>query len=161
MFFEGVGQKREKDLLKLVDNHMRATLTFMPELRGEASKQSFRDRAAELTWHLCWDGRDFSLQNIHDFVLLWKADYQAKKNHSDEENLNFDKIIKKLIVVGLWQNENIDKINWNVFYKYALAKGLKEQQLGSFKNIVRTKAMVGMEIKLDEVFLTKAFRSFN
>ncbi len=161
MFFDGAGQKREKDLLKIVDNHMRGTLTFMPEFRGERSRQSLRDRAAELSWYLCWDGRTFSLQNIHDFALLWKADYEAKKEHSDEENKIFEKLFRELIVVGIWQNDNFDKIEWDMFYKYALEKGLRDQQLGKFKESVQAKAMIEMNVKLDKVFLDKAYRSQN
>jgi len=161
MFFAGAGQKREKDLLKIVENHMQATLAFMPELRGEHSRQSFRDRAAELTWFICWDGRNFSLQNIHDFVLLWKADYEAKKEHSAEEIKIFEKIFKELIMVGLWQNDNLNNIDWDVFYKYGLEKGLKDQQLGKFKEVVKAKAMIEMKVKLDQVFLDKAYRKHN
>lgn len=155
MFFDGGGHKREEQLLKLVDNHMLATLTFMPELRNENSKRSFRERAAELTWHLCWDGRDFSLQSIHDFVLLCKADYKAKKVHSDEENKKFDMIFKELILVGLWQNDNLDQINWDAFYKYAVAKGLRGPRLGRYKEMIRTRAMIQMNTKLDKIFLDK------
>lgn len=161
MFFDGAGQKREKDLLKIVDNHMRGTLTFMPEFRGERSRQSLRDRAAELSWHLCWDGRTYRLQNIHDFVLLWKADYEAKKAHSDEENKIFEKLFKELIMVAIWQNDNLEIINWDIFYKYAIEKGLKDQQLGNFKEIVQAKAMIAMSVKLDKIFLDKAYRSYN
>lgn len=161
MFFDGAGQKREKDLLKIVDNHMRGTLTFMPEFRGERSRQSLKDRAAELSWHLCWDGRTFSLQNIHDFALLWKADYEAKKEHSDEENKVFEKLFRELIIVGIWQNDNLDTIEWEIFYKYALEKGLKDQQLGIFKEKVQAKAMMEMNVKLDKIFLDKAYISYN
>ncbi len=160
MFFAGAGQRREKDLLKIVDNHMRGTLTFMPEFRGERSRQSLRDRAAELSWHLCWDGRSFNLQNIHDFSLLWKADFEAKKAHSDDENKVFEKLFKELIMVGIWQNDNLDMIDWDMFYKYALEKGLKNQLLGIFKEIVQTKAMIEMNVKLDNIFLDKAYRTY-
>ncbi|KUO66319.1 MAG: tRNA nucleotidyltransferase [Gracilibacter sp. BRH_c7a] len=161
MFFAGAGKSREKDLLKIVENHMRGTLAFMPEFRGETSRQSLRDRAAELSWYFCWDGRTFSLQNIHDFVLLWKADFEAKKAHTEEENKTFERLYKELIMAGLWQNENLDKIDWNAFYKYALEKGLKDQQLGKFKEMVQAKAMIDMNVKLDKVFLDKAYRKNN
>lgn len=160
MFFEGAGQRREKDLLKLVENHMQATLTFMLELRNEGSRQSFRGRAAELTWFLCWDGRVYNLQNIHDFVLLWKADFEAKKAHNDEENAVFEKIMKELIAVGLWQNDNLDKIDWSEFYIYSRDKGLEAIQMGRYKDLVRNKAMTEMNVKLDKVFLDKAYREF-
>lgn len=160
MFFAGAGQRREKDLLKIVDNHMRGTLTFMSEFRGERSRQSLRDRAAELSWHLCWDGRNFSLQNIYDFVLLWKADFEAKKAHSDEENEIFEKLLKELIKAGLWQNDNLDRINWDLFYEYALEKEMKDQQLGEFKEVVKARAMLEMNVKLDKIFLDKSYRRY-
>jgi len=160
MYFHGAGQKREKDLLKLVENHMRATLVFMSEFRGEASRKSFRDRAAELVWDICWDGRDFALQNIHDFVVLWKADFEAGKVHSDEQNAIFEKIFKELITIALWQNENINRIDWAPFMDYADQQDLTGPSLGRFKDFVRGKMMKEMETQLNRVFLQKAYAEY-
>jgi tRNA nucleotidyltransferase/poly(A) polymerase len=161
MFFEGAGQKREQELLKLVENHMRATLTFMPEFRGEESRRTFKDRAAELVWDVCWDGRNFELQNIHDFVVLWKADFLAGKVHSESQRVLFEQIFRELIIIALWQQENLPKIDWLVFREYAVTQGITGQSLGRFKDFVRAKAMKEGQFKLDSLFLKKAYSEFN
>ncbi|RNC29639.1 MAG: Poly(A) polymerase I [Candidatus Dichloromethanomonas elyunquensis] len=161
MFFKGAGQKRERSLLKLVENHMQATLTFMPEFRDEPSKRSFRHRAAELVWNISWDGRDFELQNIYDFLVLWKADFDAGKVHSEEQNSLLEKIFKEVITIALWQNENLPKIEWGLCLSFASAEGLSGQSFGKFKDFIRTKLMKEMTVGLSEVFLKKAFAEFN
>lgn len=161
MFFEGAGQKREQELLTLVENHMRATLTFMPEFRGGESRRSFKDRAAELVWVVCWDGRNFELQNIHDFVVLWKADYMAGKVHSESQNALFEKILGELISIALWQQESLPKIDWRIFMEYASAQNVTGQNLGRFKDFVRAKAMKERQQELNQLFLKKAFAEFS
>lgn len=160
MFFAGAGQKREEDLLKLVENHMQATLVFMPEFRGEQPRRPFRERAAELTWHLCWNGREFDLQNIHDFIHLWKADYIAGKVHSEAQNALFERIVKELAEIGLWQHEHLMKLNWPVFMDYASEQDLAGPRLGRFKDFVRAKAMKEMREELDQIFLQKIYKEF-
>lgn len=160
MFFVGSGQKREEDLLKLVKSHMQATLAFMPEFRGEQSKRSFRDRAADLVWNTCWNGREFTLQNIHDFVILWKADFMAGKVHNESQNALFEKIHKELISIALWQKENLEQIDWQIFMAYASAQDLTGPTLGRFKDFVRAKAMKEMQQELTQVFLQKAYAEF-
>ncbi|NLI91906.1 MAG: CCA tRNA nucleotidyltransferase [Peptococcaceae bacterium] len=161
MFFDGGGQKRERSLLKLVENHMQATLVFMPEFRGEQSRKSFRDRAAELVWNICWDGRDFELQNIHDFVVLWKADYEAGKVHNEDQNKIFERILKELITIALWQKENLPNIEWKPCLEFASGQGLSGQSLGRFIDFVRSKLMLEMVTELSPVFLRKAYAEFN
>jgi len=157
MFFSSSGQSRERDLIKLVGNHMQATLAFMPEFRGEIAKRSFKDRAAELTWKICWDGRDYKLQHIHDFVILWKADFNAKKVHDEAQNKTLERVLGELISTALWQNENLSRMGWEPLYSYASARGLEGERLGRFKELVTVKAMLEMDISLNEVFLNKAF----
>jgi poly(A) polymerase len=161
MFFEGAGQKREQELLKLVENHMRATLTFMPEFRGEESRRSFKDRAAELVWDICWDGRNFELQNIHDFVVLWKADFMAGKVYSESKKTLFEQIFQELITIALWQQENLPKIDWQIFREYVVTQGITGQSLGRFKDLVRAKAMKERQQELNQLFLKKAYAEFN
>lgn len=108
MFFQGGGQKREHALVKLVENHLSATLAFGPEFRGERSRRSLRDRAAGLVWKICWEGRGFELQNIYDFVVLWKADYEAGKVYDERLKQVFEKIQRELISTALWQKENLE-----------------------------------------------------
>ncbi len=160
MFFDGGGQRREKDLLKLVENHMRATLVFMSEFRGEPSRRSFRDRAAELVWDLCWDGRDYELQNIHDFVVLWKADFEAGKVHTDEQNQLFEKILKELISIALWQKENLPNIEWKPFMEFISSHNLTGPSLGRFKEFIRAKAMKEMVAVLEPIFMQKAYAEY-
>lgn len=161
MFFEGAGHKREKELLKLVENHMRATLTFMTEFRGGQSKVSFKEKAAGLVWETCWNGRSFELQSIYDFVVLWKADFMAGKVHDEYQLELFDKIYAELISIALWQKENLPKIDWKVFGKYAFEQGLTGENLGRFKDFVRFKAMKEREPQLTPLFLKKAYAGFN
>jgi len=160
MFFEGEGRKREEELLYLVEKHMSATLAFMPELRGEKPKRSFRDRAAELVWDICWDGRVYKLQRIHDFLLLWKADYEAGKVHTEQQDIVFEKIFKKMLEIALWQNENIDNITWDIFREYVSNLKLTGPELGEFKNHIRKKALIEGQTNLDDIFLRKAYREF-
>ena len=157
MFFPGKGQKREQDLLDLIANHMQATLTFMPELNGKPSKKSLRAKAAEFVWQTCWDGREFELQKIHDFVLLWKADYQAGKVHSEEQVKIFENIFLELIQIASWQNENLPKLNWEIFQDFSASQGIKGEKLGRFKNHVRAKAMQEMQVELSPQFLREAY----
>ncbi|NLO98304.1 MAG: CCA tRNA nucleotidyltransferase [Peptococcaceae bacterium] len=152
MFFPGKGEKREKDLVELIANHMQATLIFMPELRGEPTRKPFRDRAAALVWQTCWNGREFELQKIHDFILLWRADFQAGKVHTEEQNEVLDKITGELIQIALWQNENLPKINWKNFRQFSVSQGIKGEELGIFKSRVRARAMQEMQIELNSHF---------
>ncbi|NLP43775.1 MAG: CCA tRNA nucleotidyltransferase [Peptococcaceae bacterium] len=160
MFFEGEGRKREEELLYLVGKHMNATLTFMPELRGKKTKRSFRDRAAEFVWDICWDGRVCRLQRIHDFLMLWKADYGAGKVHTEQQNIIFEKIFRELLEIALWQYENIDNINWSIFREYANTLKLTGPGLGEFKNHVRKKALIEGQTDLDDIFLHKAYQEY-
>jgi hypothetical protein len=160
MFFDGGGQKREKDLLKLVENHMLATLFFMPEFRGEPSRKPFRERAAELVWTICWDGREFEPQNIRDFIVLWQADYEAGKVHSEAQNKVFAKIVQELTAVALWQEENLPQVNWPLLTEFASREELTGPALGKFKDWVRAKLMREMVGELTPVFLKKAYTEF-
>jgi len=160
MFFDGVGKKQEQNLIKLVENHMQATLVFMPEFRGEFAKRSFKNRAAELVWKVCWDGRNFELKNIHDFLILWKADYQAGKLHTTAQNNIFERIFAELIAVALWQKENLVQIDWKLFRQYAMQQGLSGSNLGIFKELVREKAMKEMKQELNHTFLKKVYWEF-
>ncbi|UWG98949.1 CCA tRNA nucleotidyltransferase [Dehalobacter sp. DCM] len=157
MFFSGNGQKREKELLKLVGNHMAATLLFMPEFRGEPAKRPLQRRAADLVWSLCWDGRAFKLTNIHDFLILWKADYQAGKVHTAAQNTIFEKIFKELIATAIWQKENLPKIDWNILEKYTDDLALSRKDFGRYKDLVRDKAMREMRMELTNTFLKKVY----
>ncbi len=157
MVFTGSGQRREKDLLELIENHMQATLAFMPEFNARTSRRSFKERAAELVWKICWDGRNFKLQKIHDFVLLWKADFQAGKVHNEAQNNIFEKIFNELIRIALWQNENLPCIDWNQINSFVSAQGIKGEKIGKFKNYMRQKAMKEMNLEINTVFLKKAY----
>lgn len=160
MFFEGQGKQREKDLLALVENHMRGTLLFMPEFRGENSRKSLRDKAAELVWEICWKGRSFELQRIYDFLLLWRADFFAGKVHSDQEENVFENVFKTIIEAALWQNENLNRIDWKEFRRFASEKKLEGKIYGKFKDFVRKKAMTELNINIDRIFLNKALYEF-
>jgi poly(A) polymerase len=161
MFFDGGGQKREKNLIKLVENHMRATLVFMPEFRGESAKRPFRYRAAELVWEICWDGREFELQNIHDFVVLWKADFEAGKVHSEEQNKRFEDIRKELMAIALWQQENLPNVDWDSFREFTEKEGLTGPRLGRFKDFVRARLMKEMAAQPQPDFWPKAYAEYS
>jgi len=161
MFFDGGGQKREKDLLRLVENHMKATLVFMPEFRGKEARKSLRDRQAQLVWDLGWDGRDFEVQKIYDFVTLWKADFEAGKVHDEQQNTLFDKISRELTDIALWQKENLTRIDWELFLEFAQAQGLTGPNLGNFKDFVREKLMKKMLVELSQVSLQKLYIQYN
>ncbi|HHV64265.1 MAG TPA: CCA tRNA nucleotidyltransferase [Peptococcaceae bacterium] len=161
MHFAGGGQKRQDDLLKLVENHMQATLTFMPEFRGGKAKNPFEERAAELVWKLCWDGRIFEVQNIHDFVVLWRADFMAGKVHTEAQIKLFEEIQAELINVALWQKETLSKFNWYLLQDFAANQGLSGASLGRFKNFVRAKAMRERQPEINLPFLKKAYVQFN
>ncbi|MGI5900981.1 MAG: CCA tRNA nucleotidyltransferase [Desulfitobacteriia bacterium] len=160
MFFKGAGKKRERDLLHLVENHMQGTLTFMPELNGKPLTRSFKERAAELVWKIGWDGRDFELQRVHDFLVLWKADYYAGKVHDEEQEKVFDKIFSVLIKTALWQHENLPKLDWQEFYRFAALQNLEKEQLGDFKDWVRFQALLKRQLKPDFPFLQKIFNQY-
>jgi len=160
MFFKGEGRKREEELLYIVKKHMSATLVFMPELRGEKSRRSFRERAAELVWEICWDGRVYKLQMINDFLLLWKADYEAGKAHTEQQNIVFEQIFKEMIKIALWQSENIENITWDNFREFAASINLTGPKLGEFKNYVRKKALIAGQTDLDDIFLRKVYKEY-
>lgn len=105
MLLDG-GQKREQDLLRLIENHMLATLTFMPEFRNEPSRKPLQDRMTELVRRVCWDGRSFELQRLRDFIALWKADFHAGKVHSSEQLAMFETISAQLMRSALRQQED-------------------------------------------------------
>jgi len=161
MFFDGMGRKREKDLLDLIENHMQATLMFMPELNDRPSRRSFRERAAELAWDICWDGRNYELQKIHDFVVLWKADFHAGKVHDEVQKKVFERIFRELVRTALWQKENLPKIEWESFNSFVSAEGLKGEKLGRFKDFTRARAIKQRQTALDTFFMKKAFFEFN
>lgn len=157
MSFTGNGKKKEKELLKLVGNHMAATLLFMPEFRGELAKRPLHRRAAELVWSICWDGRSFELKNIHDFLIIWKADYQAGKVHTTAQNILFEKIFAELIATAIWQKENLPRVDWKIFKKYADELGISGNELGRYKDLVREKAMTELRVELNHTFLKKVY----
>lgn len=158
MFFDGSGQRRELQLLKLIENHMRATLAFMPEFRGEKVRKPLQERVRELVWEVCWNGREYNLQNIHDFVLLWQADYQAGKIHDDMQNRTFERIKKELISAAHWQQDNLNKLNWDLFQEYVRRKGITGETLGRLKETVRSLAMKEMAAELNEGLLNRALK---
>lgn len=161
MYFAGGGQKRQDDLLKLVENHMQATLTFMPEFRGGKVKTPFEERAAQLVWHFCWDGRNYELQNIYDFVVLWRADFMAGKVHTEAQMELFEKIQAELINVALWQKENLSKLDWRLLQDFAADQDISGASLGRFKDYVRFKAMRERQAEINLPFLKKAYAQFS
>lgn len=160
MYFDGEGKRREEELLKLVEKHMVGTLAFMPEFRGEQTKGGFINRAAELVWEICWDGRGFGLHRIHDYIALWKADYEAGKIHSEDQNQMFEKIIDQLITIALWQKKKLSNINWEGFRKFIVAQGLKGQNIRRFQDFIRVEIMKEMQEELDQAFFQKAYEQF-
>ncbi|WP_041445267.1 hypothetical protein [Syntrophobotulus glycolicus] len=160
MYFPGAGQKREEELLFIVASHLKGTLTFRPELRKIKSRLSFQTRAASLVWEICWDNRQFHLQLIQNFLLLWKADYYAGKTHTGEEEETFEEIIRQITQIALWQAENIDKIDWQIFYPFIQNKQLTGRRIGEFKNIVLREMMVEKRSILQEPFLQQLYAKY-
>lgn len=157
MFFDGGGSKREKDLLVIIAGHMKGTLAFMPELRGRSSKSSLKERAGELAWDLCWTGKDYDLQMVYDFLMLWEADFFAGKVHTDNEEEVFENIFKTVIESAIWQSNNYKALDTKKIIEFARAKSLKDEKLGSFKNFVFKKAMSLFQKEIDDLFLKKVF----
>jgi poly(A) polymerase len=157
MYFPGSGQKREKELLFIIASHMKGTLAFMPELKGTKSRMPTEKRASSLVWDICWDGRDYNYYLISDFIQLWKADYNAGKLHSIEEDRVFEDIQSLLTETGHWQKENIENIDWDVMHSFMREKKITGEAYGEFKACVLREAILTKNIKLTPPFLSAVF----
>jgi len=150
----------ERELIKLVENHMRGTLTFMPELRGEKDPNASAEKMRRFVWDVGWDGRVFSVQRVNDLLALWEADYYGGKQREAGDNERFALVRTGIAKAVLAVEQKLKSLNWDAFSAFASRKNIRGKVYGRFKEYIRFKAIVQDRDPSDIEFLEKEYQNY-
>lgn len=155
------GSKGERELHFLVGHHMKGTLTFMSELKGEIEHTKIRTKARRFAWEVGWDGQTFNTQRVYNLLDLWRADFLGGKQDAIGNLSRFDGIQGEIRNACTYLTERFNLLDWKFFEEFAHKKGLELERFGRFKEQVRKQVMLDTKnILTDSQFLEREYGFF-
>lgn len=140
----------EKELLFLIENHMRGTLTFMDELRGDESGVKLEGKARRFAWGIGWDGREYRTDRVENLLALWRADFFGGKLRLEGEQERYSMVTSAIRESAQRLGQRWHELDWERFHAFAKAQRLEGESYGYFKTRVLEKVILGAGDLLSE-----------
>jgi poly(A) polymerase len=151
----------EKELLWLVENHMRGMLYFMTDLRGEGKPGQLEEKTRRFAWEQGWDGRDYQMEKLSNLLELWRADFFGGKQREPQEEENFERVLQKIRAEAQDISVRNHELQWEMLEEFCKKRGIITREFGAFKESVRTTLILGKDIpSVSEAFLEKEYKKF-
>ncbi len=151
----------EKELLWLVENHMRGTLFFMTDLRGECKPGHLEEKARRFAWEQGWDGRTYQIEKLSNLLDLWRADFFGGKQREPQEEKKFERVQQKIRSEAQKIIVRNHELQWGSLEEFCRRRGIITREFGAFKDTVRTTLILSKETPLiSEEFLEKEYKKF-
>lgn len=161
MFLNVPQRNGEAELIYLIEHHMKGTLVFMNELKGNYTPENLRNKARKFAWESGWDGRHFSAERVENLLTLWRADFFGGKQRDTGDYQRFELIQSEINKTRSQIVELLEQLDWTILYSFARQKDLSGELLGRFKEYLRRKIIVDNPyVNLEYNFLEKQFDQF-
>lgn len=151
----------EKELLWLVENHMRGMLFFMTDLRDGGEPGQLKEKTRRFAWEQGWDGRAYQIEKLSNLLDLWRADFFGGKQHQPQEEENFERVLEKIRAQAQDIRVRNHELEWETLKVFCKKRGIITREFGAFKESVRTTLVLGKDIPIvSEAFLEKEYKKF-
>jgi poly(A) polymerase len=161
MFLNVPHRNSEAELIYLIEHHMKGTLGFMNDLKGNYTSENLRNKARKFAWESGWDGRHFSAERVENLLTLWRADFFGGKQRDAGDCQRFELIQSEINKSRNQIVELLEQFDWTVLYSFARQKDFSGELLGRFKEYLRYKIIIDIpNANLEFDFLKKQFDLF-